>query len=133
VTTDEAERREAARIASRTGQEQPRETRDSPADPLPTATSRGSRPSSQSGGTPSREAQKARREVAELHAASLILADKRPTAKDFGDLYGQAETWGGDRFREASQRLRRDAEFRDRAEALRLDQMLTSPTIHHTA
>jgi hypothetical protein len=133
VKANETERREAARIASRTGQEQPRETRDALTDPRPTPASRGSRTApSQNEGTPNREARKAQREDAELHAASLILADRRPTAKDFGGLYDQGETWGGDRLREASKRLDRDAEFRDRAEKLRLEQMLTSPAAHHT-
>ncbi|MCX4681577.1 DUF2637 domain-containing protein [Streptomyces sp. NBC_01433] len=132
VKAHEAERREAVLVTSRTGQEQPREPRGGLADTRPTA-SRGSRTApSQGGGPPSREARKAQREDAELHAASFILADRRPTAKDFGGLYGQAETWGGDRLREASKRLDRDAEFRDRAEELRLEQMLTSTATHHT-
>lgn len=130
---DEAERREAARAASRNLQEQPRETRDGLVDPGPATSSRASQTGpSQNSGTLSREAQKAQREDAELHAASLILADSRPTAKEFGGLYGQGETWGGDRLRNASKRLDIDAEFRDRAEELRLERMLTSAAGRHT-
>ncbi|MEV4333479.1 DUF2637 domain-containing protein [Streptomyces sp. NPDC049597] len=127
VKADEVQRREAARAASRSWHEQPRETREGLVDPSPAPSSRASQAApSQSGGSLSREEQKAQREDAELHAASLILADSRPTAKDFGSLYGQGETWGGDRLRKASKRLGSDAEFRDRAEKLRLERMLTS-------
>ncbi|MFI9772172.1 DUF2637 domain-containing protein [Streptomyces sp. NPDC052415] len=130
---DEVKRREAARIPSQTSLEPPRESHDALADPRHASASRGSRPApSQNGNTLSREALKAQREDAELHAASLILANARPTAKEFGGLYNQRETWGGDRLREASKRLNRDAEFRDRAEKLRLEQMLTSSATHNT-
>ncbi|MEU9761768.1 DUF2637 domain-containing protein [Streptomyces sp. NPDC047987] len=131
---DEVKRREAVRTASQTSQEQLRNTREALADPRPASVSRGSRPAPpQSGNTLSREALKAQREDAELHAASLILANARPTAKEFGGLYNQRETWGGDRLREASKRLDRDAEFRDRAEELRLEQMLTGSAAHNPA
>lgn len=131
---DGSERREAARVASRNRQEQPRETRDGLVTPSPATSSRASQTGpSQNGGTLSREALKAQREDAELHAASLILAGNRlPTAEEFGGLYGHGETWGGDRLRKASKRLGSDAEFRDRAEELRLERMLTSTGSHHT-
>ncbi|MGW3389543.1 DUF2637 domain-containing protein [Streptomyces cinereoruber] len=124
----EAARRQAAQAASRVGQEQPRESPKALADSRPSA-SRAT--SSRSGGTTSREARRAQREDAELHAASLILAEQRPTSAEFGGLYNQGETWGGDRLREASKRLERDPEFRDRAEKLRLEQMLASSAAQH--
>ncbi|MGW3929467.1 DUF2637 domain-containing protein [Streptomyces microflavus] len=130
---DDAARREVARPASQSLYEEPRTTRDSPAVPRRAPASRASQAApSQSGGTLSREEQKAQREDAELHAASLILANSRPTAKEFGSLYGQRETWGGDRLRVASNRLDSDAEFRDQAEKLRLERMLTSTAERHS-
>ncbi|WP_440580995.1 DUF2637 domain-containing protein [Streptomyces sp. PT19] len=130
---DEMKRREAARTASQPNQEQPRTTGSALADLRPASAWRGSRPAPpKDGRTLSREALKAQREDAELHAASLILANARPTAKEFGSFYSQRETWGGDRLREASKRLDRDAEFRDQAEKLGLEQMLTSSATHNT-
>lgn len=130
---DESARREAARAASRNRLEEPRATRDSPAEHSRGPASRASQATpSQSGGTLSREELKAQREDAELHAASLILANSRPTAKEFGGMYGQRETWGGDRLRVASNRLGSDAEFRDRAEKLRLERMLASTADRHS-
>ncbi|MFF1422283.1 DUF2637 domain-containing protein [Streptomyces sp. NPDC058280] len=130
---DETARREAARPASRNRPEEPRATRDSPAEQGRGPASRASQAApSQSGGTLSREELKGQREDAELHAASLILANSRPTAKEFGGMYGQRETWGGDRLRVASNRLGSDAEFRDRAEKLRLERMLASTADRHS-
>ncbi|MFD5079588.1 DUF2637 domain-containing protein [Streptomyces sp. NPDC058371] len=124
------EPREAARSTSRTSQVPPRETRDGT---VGASVSGGSRTAtSQSWGTPSREALKAQREAAELYAASLILADSRPTSEAFGALYGLGETWGGNRLRQAAKQLESDAEFRSRAEKLSLEQLLASNAGRHT-
>ncbi|MFD7954353.1 DUF2637 domain-containing protein [Streptomyces ardesiacus] len=125
-----AMQREDGRVTSHTGQDQPHATRGALTDPRPSPASRGSR-KAPTQGAQSREAQRAQREDAELHAASLILADRRPTAREFGALYGQQETWGGNRLREASKRLERDPGFRARAEELRLEQMYTSSAAQH--
>lgn len=130
---DEAARREAARAASRSLLEEPRVSRDSPGDQSRAPASRGSQSApSQGAGMLSREELKAQREGAELHAASLILADARPTSEAFGDLYGQGETWGGDRLRKAKKLLVADPGFRDRAEELRLERLPASSAERHS-
>ncbi|MFB7836091.1 DUF2637 domain-containing protein [Streptomyces sp. NPDC056056] len=126
VRVEEAARREAARLAS----QQPREPQATPSQRPRETISKGSQKgASQNARAMTRDELAAQREDAELHAASLLVEGNRPTATAFGKLYGQRETWGGDRLREADKRLAQDPDFRSRAETMALERMAVAEPV----
>lgn len=120
----QAKAREAAR---REAEENAAKNSSLPAPRGSASTNRGAAKStprgSQSEESMTREAKAKQREAAEREAARLILADAEPTAKEFGEAYGNGETWGGDRLRAARRRLKDEDGFQDAVETEALERL----------